>query len=332
MIFPILNLKKVIMKKIKNLYDAINANVSLAVVGRDAAVKYLTASLICGGHVIITDVPGTGKTLLTKSLAASLSLSFSRIQFTPDLMPSDITGIRYFNMKTQEFEFLPGPVFANVVMADEINRATPKTQAGMLECMAERQVTVDGELHPLPYPFMVIATQNPIEASGVYELPEAQLDRFLVSVSTGLPSHSQTIEILKKYDKTKQAPALSPVAGEDDVKAAQRELDEIYVSDAVFSYIVDICEATRRAEGVELGASPRAALALLKVSKCFAGISGREYLLPDDVKECAVNVLAHRLVLSATAALKPGAAEKTVKDALDRTPAPTEDPSSYKIK
>lgn len=332
MIFPILNLKKVIMKKIKNLYDAINANVSLAVVGRDAAVKYLTASLICGGHVIITDVPGTGKTLLTKSLAASLSLSFSRIQFTPDLMPSDITGIRYFNMKTQEFEFLPGPVFANVVMADEINRATPKTQAGMLECMAEHQVTVDGELHPLPSPFMVIATQNPIEASGVYELPEAQLDRFLVSVSTGLPSHSQTVEILKKYDKTKQAPALSPVAGEDDVKAAQRELDEIYVSDAVFSYIVDICEATRRAEGVELGASPRAALALLKVSKCFAGISGREYLLPDDVKECAVNVLAHRLVLSATAALKPGAAEKTVKDALDRTPAPTEDPSSYKIK
>lgn len=320
------------MEKIKTLYEKLNKNISLAVVGRDEAVKYLTAALICGGHVIITDVPGTGKTLLTKSLAASLSLSFSRIQFTPDLMPSDITGIRYFNMKKQEFEFLPGPVFANIVMADEINRATPKTQAGMLECMAEYQVTVDGELHKLPYPFMVIATQNPIEASGVYELPEAQLDRFLVSVSTGVPTHRQTVEILKKYDKSEGTPRLSAVAGADDVLEAQKELDKIYVSDDVFSYIVDLCEATRRAEGVELGASPRAALSLLKVSKCFAGINGRDYLLPDDIKECAVNVLAHRLVMSATAALKPGAAEKTVKEILEKTPAPTEDPSNYRLK
>jgi MoxR-like ATPase len=320
------------MEKIKNLYEKLNDNVSIAVVGKGEAVKYLTAALICGGHVIITDVPGTGKTLLTKSLAASLSLSFSRIQFTPDLMPSDITGIRYFNMKEQEFEFLPGPVFANVVMADEINRATPKTQAGMLECMAEYQVTVDGELHKLPYPFMVIATQNPIEASGVYELPEAQLDRFLVSVSMGLPTHRQTVEILKKYDKTEQAPVLSPVAGAEDVLEAQKELDRVYVHDDVFSYIVDLCEATRRADGVELGASPRAALALLKVSKCFAAINGRDYLLPDDIKECAVNVLAHRLIMSATAALKAGAAEKAVKEILEKTPAPTEDPSNYRLK
>ena len=320
------------MEKIKNLYEKLNSNISAAVVGRDEAVKYITAALICGGHVIITDVPGTGKTLLTKSLAASLSLSFSRIQFTPDLMPSDITGIRYFNMKAQEFEFLPGPVFANIVMADEINRATPKTQAGMLECMAEYQVTVDGELHRLPSPFMVIATQNPIEASGVYELPEAQLDRFLVSVSMGVPNHSQTVEILKKYDKSESTPRLSAVAGADDVLEAQKELDKIYVSDDVFSYIVDLCEATRRAEGVELGASPRAALSLLKVSKCFAGVNGRDYLLPDDIKECAVNVLAHRLVMSATAALKPGAAEKTVKEILEKTPVPTEDPSNYKLK
>lgn len=320
------------MEKIKNLYEKLNNNISLAVVGKGEAVKYLTAALICGGHVIITDVPGTGKTLITKSLAASLSLSFSRIQFTPDLMPSDITGIRYFNMKKQEFEFLPGPVFANIVMADEINRATPKTQAGMLECMAEHQVTVDGELHRLPYPFMVIATQNPIEASGVYELPEAQLDRFLVSVSMGLPTHKQTVEILKKYDKTEQTPELSAVAGADDVTEAQKELDKVYVSDDVFSYIVDLCEATRRAEGVELGASPRAALALLRVAKCFAGINGRDYLLPDDIKECAVNVLAHRLIMSATAALKSGAAEKTVKEILEKTPAPTEDLSAYKLK
>ena len=320
------------MEKIKNLYEKLNNNVSFAVVGKDEAVKYLTAALICGGHVIITDVPGTGKTLLTKSLAASLSLSFSRIQFTPDLMPSDITGIRYFNMKNREFEFLPGPVFANIVMADEINRATPKTQAGMLECMAERQVTVDGELHTLPDPFMVIATQNPVEASGVYELPEAQLDRFLLSVSMGLPSHNQAVEILKKYDKTTSTPLLSPVAGAEDVREAQRELDSVYVSDDVFSYIVDICEATRFSEGVELGASPRATLALLKVSKCIAAINGRDYLLPDDVKECAVNVLAHRLIMSAAASLKPGAAQKTVTEVLEKTPAPTEDPSAYRLK
>ena len=320
------------METIKNLYEKLNKNIALAVVGKGEAVKYLTAALICGGHVIITDVPGTAKTLITKSLAASLSLSFSRIQFTPDLMPSDITGIRYFNMKEQEFEFLPGPVFANIVMADEINRATPKTQAGMLECMAERQVTVDGERHPLPFPFMVVATQNPIESSGVYELPEAQLDRFLVSVSMGVPNHKQTVEILKKYDSSEDTQELSAVAGSADAEEARKELDKIYVSDDVYSYIVTVCEATRRAEGVELGASPRAALALLKVAKCFAGINGRGYLLPDDIKECAVNVLAHRLIMSATAALKPGAAEKTVKDILDSTPAPTEDQSSYKFK
>ncbi len=319
------------MEKIKSLYEKLKANVSLAVVGAEEAVKYLSAALICGGHVIITDVPGTGKTLLTKSLSSSLSLSFSRIQFTPDLMPSDITGIRYFNMKKQEFEFLPGPVFANVIMADEINRATPKTQAGMLECMAERQVTVDGELHPLPSPFMVIATQNPIESSGVYELPEAQLDRFLISVSMGLPSHSQTMQILKKYDKKSSEQALNPVADAADVSGAAAELDLVYVSDDVFSYIVSICEGTRRAEGVELGASPRAALSLLQVSKCFAAMNGRDYLLPDDVKECAVNVLSHRLILTPSASLKPGAAKKAVTDVISSTAAPTENLSRYKL-
>lgn len=319
------------MEKIKSLYEKLKNNVSLSVVGAEKAVKFLCAALICGGHVIITDVPGTGKTLLTKSLASSLSLSFSRIQFTPDLMPSDITGIRYFNMKKQEFEFLPGPVFANVIMADEINRATPKTQAGMLECMAERQVTVDGERHALPSPFMVIATQNPIESSGVYELPEAQLDRFFISVSMGLPTHAQTVAILKKYDKQTETPVLSAVADADEIKAATAELDSVFVSDDVFSYIVSICDGTRRAEGVELGASPRAALALLQVSKCFAAMSGRDYLLPDDVKECAVNVLSHRLVMTAAASLKADAAEKAVADVIVATAAPTENLSAYKL-
>ncbi len=319
------------MEKIKALYEKLKDNVSRAVVGRDEAVGYLTAALLCGGHVIITDVPGTGKTLLTKSFAASLSLSFSRIQFTPDLMPSDITGIRYFNLKKQEFEFLPGPVFSNVVMADEINRATPKTQAGMLECMAEKQVTVDGERHALPSPFMVIATQNPIEAAGVYELPEAELDRFLISLSTGLPTHAQTVQILKKYDKTKEAPEVPAVASAYEISEASAELDSVYVADDVFSYIVTVCEATRRAEGVELGASPRAALALLQVSKCFAAMDGRDYLLPDDIKRCAVNVLSHRLVLNAASSLKAGAAEKAVADVIGAVTAPTENLSRYKL-
>jgi len=319
------------MEKIKSLYEKLKENVSVAVVGREEAVAYLTAALICGGHVIITDVPGTGKTLLTKSFASSLSLSFSRIQFTPDLMPSDITGIRYFNLKKQEFEFLPGPVFSNIVMADEINRATPKTQAGMLECMAEYQVTVDGERHALPSPFMVIATQNPIEAAGVYELPEAQLDRFLISLSVGLPSRAQTLQILKKYDKASEAPKISAVAGLSEIAEATAELDSVYVSDDVFSYIVTICEATRRAEGVELGASPRAALALLQVSKCFAAMDGRDYLLPDDIKRCAVNVLSHRLVLSAAASLKAGSAQKAVADVISAVAAPTENLSQYKL-
>jgi MoxR-like ATPase len=216
-------------------------------------------------------------------------------------------------------------------MADEINRATPKTQAGMLECMAEKQVTVDGERHALPSPFMVIATQNPIEAAGVYELPEAELDRFLISLSTGLPTHAQTVQILKKYDKTKEAPEVPAVASAYEISEASAELDSVYVADDVFSYIVTVCEATRRAEGVELGASPRAALALLQVSKCFAAMDGRDYLLPDDIKRCAVNVLSHRLVLNAASSLKAGAAEKAVADVIGAVTAPTENLSRYKL-
>ena len=320
------------MENIRSLYEKLKKNVAAAIVGRDEAVRFIFAALICGGHAIITDVPGTGKTLLTKSVAASLSLSFSRIQFTPDLMPSDITGIRYFNMKTQEFEFLPGPVFANIVMADEINRATPKTQAGMLECMAEHQVTVDGEVHALQEPFLVIATRNPIESSGVYELPEAQLDRFLVSVSTGIPDRAETVQILRRYDKKSEAPVLSPVAGASEVFAAREELDRVYVADDLYAYVADICAATRREEGVELGASPRAAQALLSVAKCIAAAEGRDHLLPDDVKACAVPVLAHRLMLTAAASMRASAAEDAVRSAVSRTPAPTEDPSAYKFR
>lgn len=320
------------MEKIRNLYSKVKSNISLAVVGKEDVIKYLTAALLAGGHAIICDVPGTGKTLITKSLAASLGLSFSRIQFTPDLLPSDITGIKYFNMKESEFEFIPGPVFANIVLADEINRATPKTQAGLLECMAEMQVTTEGETHGLDMPFMVIATQNPVESAGVYELPEAQLDRFIVSLTMNSPTHTESVNILKRYDKKSQAPVLSPVTTKKEILEAREELDKVFVHDDLYSYIVNICQATHGADGVELGVSARGALALLAVSKCLAAMDGRDYLLPDDVKECAGVTLAHRLMLTASAALKKNAAEEIIDSIVSKMPTPTENLQNYKLK
>lgn len=320
------------MEKIKKLYEKVKNNVSLAVIGKEDVIKYLTAALLTGGHAIICDVPGTGKTLITKSLAASLGLSYSRIQFTPDLLPSDITGIKYFNMKTSEFEFIPGPVFANIVLADEINRATPKTQAGLLECMAEMQVTTEGETHGLDMPFMVIATENPIESAGVYELPEAQLDRFTVSLSMKSPTHTESVNILKRYDKKSEAPVLSAVTDKNEILEARAELDEVFVHDDLYSYIVNICQSTHGADGVELGVSQRGALSLLAVSKCIAAMQGRDYLLPDDVKECAVVTLAHRLLLTASASLKKNAAEEIIADIIAKMPTPTENLNAYKLK
>lgn len=319
------------MEKIRKLYQKVKSNVALAVVGKDEVVKFLTAALLCGGHAMICDVPGTGKTLVTKSLAKSLSLEFHRIQFTPDLLPSDITGIKFFNMKTSEFEFIPGPVFANIVLADEINRATPKTQSGLLECMAEYQVTTEGETHELDRPFMVIATQNPIESAGVYELPEAQLDRFLVSLSMQLPTHTESIGILKRYNKKSEAPNLAAVADREEILAAQAELDEVFVHDDLYAYVVNICESTHGSDGVELGVSPRGALALLNVSKCVAAMSGRDYLLPDDVKECAVVTLAHRLLLTASAALEKDAGKGIIENIIRKLPVPTENYAQYKV-
>ncbi|MBQ1846987.1 MAG: MoxR family ATPase [Clostridia bacterium] len=320
------------MEKINLLYEKVRNNVSKAVVGKDNVIRFLFAALLCGGHALICDVPGTGKTLITKSLASSLGLSFRRIQFTPDLLPSDITGIKYFNMKTSEFEFIAGPVFANVVLADEINRATPKTQAGLLECMAEYQVTTEGETHPLDLPFMVIATQNPVESAGVYELPEAQLDRFLVNLRMNLPTHTESVGILKRYDKKSEAPRLEAVTNAEEIKEAQAELDSVYAAEDIYSYIVNICESTHGADGVELGVSPRGALALLSVSKCLAAMNRRDYVLPDDVKEAAVVTLAHRLLLTASAALKKNAAEEIIKDIIDKMPVPTENLQNYRLK
>lgn len=320
------------MEKIKVIFDKVLSSVSSAVVGKEQTVKFLVATLLCGGHALICDVPGTGKTLISKSISSSLGLSFRRIQFTPDLLPSDITGIKYFNMKTSEFEFIPGPVFANIILADEINRATPKTQSGLLECMAEHQVTVEGETYRLEQPFMVIATENPIESGGVYELPEAQLDRFLVKLSMKYPTHSESINILKKYNKKVDAPVISPVISKSDITSAIAELDGVFVHDDLFAYIVSICESTHSQNGVELGVSPRGMLALLSVSKCFAAMDGRNYLLPDDIQQVAVNTLAHRLLLTPSASLKKFAAEDIIRDILKKIPVPTEDFANYAIK
>lgn len=317
------------MNRIQDITQKILNNVSSAVVGKEESAKYLLAALLCGGHALICDVPGTGKTLLTKAIASSLGLTYKRIQFTPDLLPSDITGIKYFNMKTSDFEFIKGPVFSNIVLADEINRATPKTQSGLLECMAECQVTIDGETHPLDKPFMVIATENPMESAGVYELPEAQLDRFLVKLQMKYPSHTESVQILKMYEKKQKTPNVLPVVTKDEIIAASQELDGIFVHDDLYSYITSICESTHHCDGVELGISPRGQLALLHVSKCFAAMDGRGYLLPDDIQTVAVNTLSHRLMLTPSASMKRFAAEEIISSVIKKIPVPTENFSSY---
>jgi len=309
---------------VKRLCDAVRDNVGKVIVGKENVVDLMLISLLCGGHMLIEDVPGTGKTKLVKSFAASLGCSDSRIQFTPDLLPSDITGINYFNMKKGEFEFVPGPVFASVVLADEINRATPKTQAGLLECMEEGQATIDGKTYPLEDPFMVIATQNPVENMGVFPLPEAQLDRFLVKTVMKYPSHAENVAILSRFCSEDPLISLKPVATVADVRAAREELNAVFVHRDIMEYITSICEATRTAEGVVLGVSPRGAISLMRVAKGFAALGGRHYVTPDDVKHAALPTLPHRLALTGAARIRKNAAETVVKEILASVTVPTE--------
>ena len=277
--------------------SAIRNNMKKAVVGKDEVIDEMLIALICSGHVLVEDLPGLGKTTLVSALASSLGCSFQRIQFTPDVLPSDITGFNMVQLQTGEQVFHPGSVHHQIILADEINRASPKTQSALLEAMQERQVTVDGKTYPLPQPFMVLATQNPVEMAGTYPLPEAQMDRFLMRISVGYPNHEEELDIVRRRRGVSEQVHLQPVAEVADILAIQNMLGDIHVDDAILEYIVHIVEVTRRMEGVLMGVSPRGSIALTKAACAAAILDGRSYVLPDDVKRMAVSVLAHRLVL-----------------------------------
>lgn len=311
---------------LKSLTDKLLENIEKVIVGKADIIRQLLISLICGGHVLLEDVPGTGKTLLAKTLSQSLKLQFNRVQFTPDLLPSDITGIHYYNQKQGEFVFRKGPVFTNILLADEINRATPRTQSSLLECMEERQVSIDGDTHLLESPFMVIATQNPIETLGTFPLPEAQLDRFLMKLYMGYPQTAEGIEILKRFQVESPLHGLKSVAGKDDFDGIQEIFETTFVAEDMYAYIVQIVEATRNHPDVLLGVSPRGSQALLKTSQALAAISGRDYIIPDDVKKMTKSVLAHRMVARHVGSDDGKPAGHAILDQiLQRIPVPSED-------
>ncbi len=279
-------------------------NVEKVIVGKRQVIEYFLTCILSNGHILFKDIPGVGKTMLSRAMAISLGMSFKRIQCTPDLLPSDITGVSIFNQKIQEFEFKQGPVFANLILADEINRATPRTQSSLLECMEERQVTVEGVSIKLPRPFIVMATQNPIEYEGVFPLPEAQLDRFLMKLSIGYPSYEDEMEIIRLQKIRHPIEDLKPVSSLDEVISIQEKIKEVYVDETVIQYILDIVSATRKHSDIAVGASPRGSLALFRTSQALAYIRGRDYVLPDDIKELAPLVLSHRIILKSESYLR----------------------------
>ena len=309
--------------EIKALADALRANIAKVVVGKEDVVDKVLAALLAGGHVLLEDVPGTGKTLLSRALAASMDGRFSRIQFTPDLLPADVTGMAVFSPKSENFTFKPGPIFANIVLADEINRATPRAQSAMLECMEEKQVSSDGTTYPLPAPFFVIATQNPVETQGTFPLPEAQLDRFMVQLSMGYPTREEQTAILQRFMQESPQESLRPVANAEQIAQAQKAVRGVRVAPELLDYIGALCEKTRALDDALLGASPRAALALMRVSQSLAAIRGRDYVTPEDIKTMAEPVLAHRLILR-TAYGRRGRAAEAVDEVLASVPVPTE--------
>ena len=308
------------MTKIQEAGDRVLANVERVIVGKHHEVRLALVALLCRGHLLIEDVPGTGKTVLAKAVARSLGCSFRRIQFTPDLLPSDVTGLSIFNQKTQEFEFRPGPIMSQVVLADEINRATPKTQSALLECMEEHQSTIDGTTYPMPDPFIVIATQNPIEYEGTFALPEAQLDRFMIRLRMGYPQPVDELLILDEQKRIHPLEELGEVLAVDELRAMQTAVRDVYVDPAVAEYIVRLVNATRSHPDVYLGASPRGSIALYRAGQALAGLLGRDYVLPDDIKALAEPALGHRLIIKTSSSIHEVQAGQVVRELLDTVP------------
>ncbi len=300
-------------------------NIQKVIVGKDEVINLALAAVLCEGHILLEDVPGIGKTTLARALAASLGCSFRRIQFTPDLLPSDVTGLSWFNQKKQEFEFRPGPVMSQVVLADEINRATPRTQSALLEAMQERQVTADGVTHMIPRPFLVMATQNPVELEGTFPLPEAQIDRFLLRVVIGYPSESEEQAILERFRLDDPLPDLVAVTNPEQIITLQGERRQVRVESTVRDYVVSVARATRQHPEIHLGASPRATLALYQAAQAWAAIQERDYVIPDDIKNMAPHVLTHRLMIDPQAQLRGRQPQELIADIVDSVPVPVED-------
>ena len=310
------------MDSVQAISQKLVENVERVIVGKREPVQLAVIALLCQGHLLIEDVPGTGKTMLAKSIARSLGCQFRRIQFTPDMLPSDVTGVSVFNQKTREFEFRPGPVLAQIVLTDEINRATPKTQSALLEAMEERQITVDGVTYPMPEPFLVLATQNPIEYEGTFPLPEAQLDRFMMRISLGYPEAADEMRMLDEQQKTHPIARVGQAVSSEELLRAQEQVKDVYIDTLVKEYIVKLVKATRKHPDVYLGASPRGSIALYKTGQARAAILGRDYVQPDDVKALAMVTLAHRLIISPSARIRNVDPRAVIQEILDSTPVP----------
>ena len=310
------------MQVVRSIADRVIENVEKVILGKEHELRLTLVALLCEGHLLIEDVPGVGKTMLARAIARSVGCTYRRIQFTPDMLPSDVTGVSVFNQKNLEFEFRPGPLMAQIVLADEINRATPKTQSALLEAMEERQITVDGRTYTMERPFLVLATQNPIEYEGTFPLPEAQIDRFMMRIRLGYPLKHQEIDILDRQSRHHPIEDLDQIVSVEELVEAQEAVKDVYIDSTIKEYIVDLVTVTRDHPDVYLGASPRGSLALFKATRAWAAVNGRDFVLPDDVKLLAESTLAHRLIVSPSARIKNVDTRQVVEDALSHTPVP----------